>query len=97
MPPEHELGCWRWLPFLAKQLPLPIPEPVAKGAPSPGVFPRIWSVYGWLEGEVAGTRRPADLVAFAVDVAAFLDALYRVDATGGPGARRCGPEQPACA
>jgi DNA/RNA-binding domain of Phe-tRNA-synthetase-like protein len=26
----------RWLPVLAPQLPLPIPEPVAKGRPSPG-------------------------------------------------------------
>ncbi len=88
--PSHEryvLGVekeHRWLPVLAQQLPLPIPEPVAKGEPSDGVFPRIWSVYRWLDGEVAGLRPPADRVRFAVDVAAFLDALYRIDATGGP-------------
>lgn len=75
----------RWLPVLAQHLPLPIPEPVAKGAPSE-VFPRVWSVYRWLDGDVAGADPPADRVRFAVDVAAFLEALYRIDATGGPDA-----------
>ena len=90
--PSHEryvLGVekeHRWLPVLATQLPLPIPQPVAKGEPSDGVFPRIWSVYRWLDGETAGVAPPADRVAFAVDVATFLDALYRVDATAGPAA-----------
>jgi aminoglycoside phosphotransferase (APT) family kinase protein len=90
--PSHEryvLGVekeHRWLPVLAEQLPLPIPRPVAKGEPSDGVFPRIWSVYRWLDGETAGRQPPADRVAFAIDVAEFLDALYRIDATGGPAA-----------
>lgn len=73
----------RWLPILAKQLPLPIPQPVAKGQPS-SLFPRVWSVYRWLDGETADRRPPADRVAFAVDIAAFLEALHRVDATDGP-------------
>ena len=42
----------RWLPDLAPQLPLPIPQPLAKGAPSEE-FPRPWSIYRWLEGEPA--------------------------------------------
>lgn len=90
--PSHEryvLGVekeHRWLPMLARRLPLPIPQPVAKGEPCDGVFPRIWSVYRWLEGDVAGANPPADRVAFALDVAAFLEALYLVDATGGPAA-----------
>lgn len=90
--PSHEryvLGVekeHRWLPVLAKQLPLPIPRPIAKGEPCRGVFPRIWSIYRWLDGEIAGTTPPTDRVAFATDVAAFLGALYRVDATGGPAA-----------
>ena len=88
--PSHEryvLGVekeHRWLPVLARQLPLPIPRPVAKGAPSEGVFPRVWSVHRWLDGDTAGAAPPADRVQFAVDVAAFLEALYRIDATGGP-------------
>ncbi|MEA3020553.1 MAG: hypothetical protein QOI47_2077 [Actinomycetota bacterium] len=90
--PSHEryvLGVekeHRWLPVLARLLPLPIPQPVAKGEPSNGVFPRVWSVYRWLDGETAGIRPPADRVAFAVDVAAFLGALSRIDAAGGPAA-----------
>lgn len=38
-----------WLPRLAPQLPLPIPEPVARGVPGCG-YPFPWSVYRWLEG-----------------------------------------------
>jgi aminoglycoside phosphotransferase (APT) family kinase protein len=34
----------RWLPVLARHLPLPIPAPVAVGRPGDG-FPRPWSVY----------------------------------------------------
>lgn len=88
--PSHEryvLGVekeHRWLPVLASQLPLPIPRPVAKGKPSKGVFPRIWSVYRWLEGETAGVAPLSDRTAFAADVADFLAALYRIDASGGP-------------
>lgn len=74
----------RWLPVLAPQLPVLIPEPVAKGGPKDGVFPRIWSIYRWIDGEVAAVDRPADLVSFAVDVADFLAALYRIDAHDGP-------------
>ena len=40
----------RWLPVLARQLPLPIPEPVAVGEPGCG-FPRRWSVYRWIDGD----------------------------------------------
>src|SRR6478609_8463774 len=67
----------QWLPVLATQLPLPIPQPLAKGAPTQ-TFPRPWSIYQWLEGELATTDRIADLGRFATDLAAFLDALYRI-------------------
>jgi aminoglycoside phosphotransferase (APT) family kinase protein len=73
----------RWLPVLAPRLPLPIPVPVAQGAPDAG-YPYAWSVYRWLEGEPAATAPVADLTAFAVALAAFLNALGRVDVTGGP-------------
>ncbi|HTK17438.1 MAG TPA: aminoglycoside phosphotransferase family protein [Acidimicrobiia bacterium] len=69
----------RWLPVLAPQLPLPIPQPLAKGAPS-AEFPRPWSIYRWLEGEPATAARIRDLERFATDLAGFLDALYRIDA-----------------
>ncbi|MGN6033482.1 MAG: aminoglycoside phosphotransferase family protein [Thermomicrobiales bacterium] len=73
----------RWLPFLAPHLPLPIPTPLGLGAPD-GQFPWPWSVYGWIDGETAMQAPPTDLVRFATDLAAFLLALQRIDATGGP-------------
>ena len=73
----------RWLPVLAHQLPLPIPLPVARGEPDAG-FPYPWSVYRWLDGELASQAQIDDLSAFASALAGFLTALRRVDATGGP-------------
>jgi aminoglycoside phosphotransferase (APT) family kinase protein len=73
----------RWLPVLAPRLPLPIPTPAAKGAPDDG-FPYPWSVYRWLDGELASRARIGDLSAFATALAEFLNALGRVDATDGP-------------
>jgi aminoglycoside phosphotransferase (APT) family kinase protein len=73
----------RWLPVLAPQLPLPIPIPAAKGEPDSG-FPYPWSVYRWLDGELASRRRIRNLPSFATTLARFLNALRHVDATGGP-------------
>ncbi|RUX81770.1 aminoglycoside phosphotransferase family protein, partial [Mesorhizobium sp. M7A.F.Ca.CA.004.08.2.1] len=42
------------------------------------------SVYRWIEGETAERERIASLPRFATDLAAFLVALQRIDATGGP-------------
>jgi aminoglycoside phosphotransferase (APT) family kinase protein len=73
----------RWLPVLARQLPLPIPELLAKGHPGCG-FPRPWSVYRWIDGQTAEVGQIADLCEFAADLADFLAALYKVDPSGGP-------------
>ena len=73
----------RWLPVLARQLPLPIPEPVAMGRPGDG-FPRPWSVYRWIAGETASTGQVADLTAFASGLAGFLAAMHAIDASDGP-------------
>jgi aminoglycoside phosphotransferase (APT) family kinase protein len=73
----------RWLPKLAPLLPLPIPVPLAKGAPADG-YPWQWSVYRWLEGETATAERIADLRQFATALADFLTALQRIDSAGGP-------------
>ena len=73
----------RWLPTLASELPLPIPEPVAKGRPSP-TFPRPWSIYRWLTGDPSTADRITDLASFAHDLATFLVALQRVDPMDGP-------------
>ena len=73
----------RWLPRLAPQLPLPIPVPLALGVPADG-YPWHWSIYRWLDGEVATVERIADLRHFAIALAQFLNALQRIDPTGGP-------------
>lgn len=73
----------RWLPILARELPLRIPEPVAVGQPGGG-FPRPWSIYRWIEGDPASVDRIADLSVFAADIAGFLASLYAIDARAGP-------------
>ena len=73
----------RWLPSLASQLPLPIPAPLAIGRPDAG-YPWPWSIYGWIEGDRASRGAISDLTAFAEDLADFLIALRRIDASDGP-------------
>jgi aminoglycoside phosphotransferase (APT) family kinase protein len=73
----------RWLPVLAPQLPLPIPAPLGQGTPSPD-YPMPWSVYGWLDGDTVDASPPDDLTRLATSLAGFLNALMRVDPTGGP-------------
>jgi aminoglycoside phosphotransferase (APT) family kinase protein len=75
---EHQ-----WLPRLAPFLTLAIPVPLAKGKPGEG-YPWHWSVYRWLEGENATIELIADPRQAATDLAQFIAALQRIDATGGP-------------
>ncbi len=75
----------RWLPVLAPHLPLPIPVPLANGDPAEG-YPFGWSIYRWLDGEIAGVARIDDLTGFATTLAGFLNVLARVDPTHGPAA-----------
>jgi aminoglycoside phosphotransferase (APT) family kinase protein len=42
----------RWLPELAKRLPLPVPTPVRCGGPG-RVYPWSWSIVPWLRGQPA--------------------------------------------
>ncbi|WP_314178047.1 aminoglycoside phosphotransferase family protein [Streptomyces winkii] len=72
-----------WLPVLAPRLPLPVPAPLAKGEPGAG-YPFHWTVNRWIEGETARPERIGDLTEFARDLAGFLTALQRTDASGGP-------------
>ena len=69
-----------WLPKLAPHLPLAIPVQLAIGHPAEG-YPFDWSVYEWLPGENANGTID-DLDQAAVDLAAFVSALRRVNATG---------------
>ena len=60
----------RWLPVLTPRLPVPIPTPLAKGAPGDG-YPFSWSIRRWLSGEPASSERIADMPAFAVTLASL--------------------------
>jgi aminoglycoside phosphotransferase (APT) family kinase protein len=73
----------RWLPVMARQLPLQIPQPLARGVPGCG-FPWPWSVYRWLPGTPLAESHITDQTALAADLAGFLAALYEIDPTGGP-------------
>jgi aminoglycoside phosphotransferase (APT) family kinase protein len=73
----------RWLPVLAPQVPVPIPQPVAMGRPGSG-YPWSWSIYRWLAGTPASEAAIADLAGFAHQLAEFLNALYAADTREGP-------------
>jgi aminoglycoside phosphotransferase (APT) family kinase protein len=77
----------RWLPRLAPLLPVLIPVQLAKGIPAEG-YPWTWSVQRWLGGENPTVDRIADPDALASDLAQFVEALHRIDPTGGPPAGR---------
>lgn len=87
--PSHEMYVpqidkeHRWLPVLAPHLPLPIPRPIATGAPGCG-FPTAWSIYGWIDGEPAATAGVTDHDRLADDLAAFLLALRGAPTDDGP-------------
>ena len=69
-----------WLPKLAPHLPLALPVQLAMGHPAEG-YPFDWSVYEWLPG-VNANGTLDDLDRAAVDLAAFVTALRRIDTTG---------------
>ena len=69
-----------WLPKLAPHLPLAVPVQLAMGHAAEG-YPFDWSIYEWLPGENAnGTIDDLELA--AVDLAAFVKALRRIDTSG---------------
>jgi len=73
----------RWLPWLAPQLPLAVPSPLAVGEPG-AEYPWHWSIYRWIDGETVATSSNVDLALLASDLARFLVELQILDATQGP-------------
>lgn len=77
----------RWLPTLARSLPLPTPVPVRVGEPS-ARFPYPWTVVEWVPGEPAD-RSPMQR---ADGLAGFLRALHREAPADAPaGSKRAVP------
>jgi aminoglycoside phosphotransferase (APT) family kinase protein len=72
-----------WQSALAPQLPVPVPVPIVRGEPGAG-FPLPWSVVPWLPGRNPVVGSLDDAEALALDLAAFIQALRKIDATGGP-------------
>jgi aminoglycoside phosphotransferase (APT) family kinase protein len=77
----------RWLPTLAPQLPLAVPEPVATGEPDAG-YPFSWAVYRWLEGETFAIDRVRDEGQDAVALAQFISSMRNIDPSGAPQSTR---------
>lgn len=69
-----------WLPVLAGELTLPIPEVVAIGRPGCG-YPFEWSVRRWIEGTPVASVE-VDTLRLADDLASFLLQLQNVDPVG---------------
>lgn len=72
-----------WLPRLAPQLPVAVPQPVAVGEPDHD-YPYRWAVHRWIPGEGAALDRIADPVAFALDLAEVVRKLQAVATAGAP-------------
>jgi len=70
-----------WLPRLAPLLACPVPEPVHAGTPT-DVFPLVWSVYRWIDGDEAGPETVRDWAAFGADLALVVRELHRTDLMG---------------
>jgi aminoglycoside phosphotransferase (APT) family kinase protein len=59
----------------------PTPEPVALGEPGPD-YPLPWSVQTWLPGLRATDEDPGESVAFAYDLAEFINDVRAIDTRG---------------
>jgi aminoglycoside phosphotransferase (APT) family kinase protein len=78
---------WDWLPKLAPQLSLRVPEPVAKGRPGSG-YPFSWAIYRWIDGQPYADEVVGDEHQAARELAQFVAELRRIDPAGAPRAGR---------
>ena len=78
---------WDWLPKLAPQLSLRVPEPVAKGRPGNG-YPFSWAIYRWIDGQPYADEVVGDEHQAARELAQFVTELRRIDPAGAPRAGR---------
>ena len=73
----------RWLPVLARHLPVAAPTPVFVGDPGHG-YPFRWAVHRWLPGTLAGPSSIDDPARFAHDLAAVARSLWAVPTNDAP-------------
>lgn len=76
----------RWLPWIAPQLPVAVPEPVAVGRPGWG-YPFEWSLHRWLPGEPAELGDVNCARDFAGTLAGVVRSLQQMPTEGAPAAR----------
>ncbi|WNM38705.1 aminoglycoside phosphotransferase family protein [Micromonospora halotolerans] len=81
--PRRSAACRRW-PATCR---CPCPNRSPPGRPGAG-YPYPWSVRRWLPGETVEAAAQVDRSGLARDLGAFLTALRRAPATGGPVAGR---------
>lgn len=74
-----------WLPKLALQRSLQIPEPVGMGQPTPS-YPFPWAVYAWIDGQPYADDLVEDKQQAAADLAQFVLELRRINPIGAPAA-----------
>lgn len=72
-----------WTPRLAPHLPVNIPEPIATGEPDQ-TYPYTWGIYRWQQGTNLTPKTIPDMTQVATDLAQFILALQRIDASDGP-------------
>ena len=73
----------KWLPFLAKQLSLPISCPVEIGQPSE-VYPFPWSINKYINGETVNKNNIINMNDFANDLSIFLKELQSIETKDAP-------------
>ena len=73
----------RWLPIIAEQLSIAVPEPIAVGDPEFG-YPFRWAVLRWIAGHGARRDRMSDPTGFAGDLARTVRELQVVPVSGAP-------------
>lgn len=74
---------YRWLPELARGLPIAVPDPVGLGAPGSG-YPWPWSLNRWLPGSDLTHIHTVDRAGLAAALGTFLASLHRIDVRGAP-------------
>jgi len=73
----------RWLPKLARELGVAIPDPIGLGAPGSG-YPWPWSVNRWLPGTDLFSADEVDRTGLAASLGGFVAALQGIDGRDGP-------------